>query len=268
MKPLAEAPQQKKPCLKSDCNPFPRVSSPPTMPKAKTSSTDRVICSCGCGDTVTRRTQSRHLQGHGPLMAVAGVLKTRAYFHKRGSDNSESPRPRKRQRVITPTSELWPPSAPTQQELSPLCQQDSEPTTPPPNPTPASSIDPASNVAHIALSLPWMGPADFRYNDDEDFEGSNEVNHDGTQLKSTDSTPEPEGPDMGSDESGNISESERSGTGVSDMFDMNVGLNTAECSEWTAALARQHSQAICSPVHTQRSTTLEQAILICCASSR
>ena len=51
-------------------------------PKAKTSSTDRIIYSCGCGDTVSRRMQTRHLQGHGPLMAVAGIIETRAYFHE------------------------------------------------------------------------------------------------------------------------------------------------------------------------------------------
>ena len=79
MKSSAETPHQKKLCLKSGHN-CPHIRSPSAMPKAKSRSTDRVLCACGCRDVMTRRTQTRHLQGHGPLMAVADVLKTRAYF--------------------------------------------------------------------------------------------------------------------------------------------------------------------------------------------
>lgn len=206
------------------------------MPKAKTSSTDRVLCSCGCGDTVTRRTQTRHLQGHGPLMAVAGVLKTRAYFRKHGSDDSESPPFKKRQRVVAPTLEFQLPLTPTQREPSPPCQRYSEPTTPPPNPTPALTIDPTSDAAHIALSAPWMGPADFHYNDNEDFGDLDEAGCDGTQLESTDGTPEPEGSDAGSSGDSDTSESDQSEVKVSDTYDANVDLNAAEFSKWTVVL--------------------------------
>ena len=46
-----------------------------------------------------QRQQSHHLQVCGPVMAVAEVIETRAYFCKRGIENPEPPPPQKRQRL-------------------------------------------------------------------------------------------------------------------------------------------------------------------------
>lgn len=73
-----------------------------TMPKVKTTSSDKVRCACGCGQTLSRRQQSRHLQGDGPVTAVAGVLESRAYFREERAERLESPPPRKRRRLQTP----------------------------------------------------------------------------------------------------------------------------------------------------------------------
>ena len=70
------------------------------MPKSKTTSTDRVLCSCGCGNILSRRQQTRHLQARGPVMAVAKVIEARAYFQD--TESPEPPRPHKRQRLQTP----------------------------------------------------------------------------------------------------------------------------------------------------------------------
>ena len=77
-------------------------STPPpsrTMTKGKSTSSDRVRCGCGCGCILSRQQQSHHLQAHGPVMAVAEVIETRAYFRKRGVENPEPPPPQKRQRL-------------------------------------------------------------------------------------------------------------------------------------------------------------------------
>jgi len=73
-----------------------------TMPKVKTTSSDKVCCACGCGQTLSRRQQSRHLQGNGLVTAVAGVLESRAYFREESAEHSESPPPQKRRRLQTP----------------------------------------------------------------------------------------------------------------------------------------------------------------------
>ena len=75
-----------------------------TMPKVKTTSPNKVHCTCGCGRILSRRQQSRHLQGNGPVMAVAGVLESRAYFREESAEcsSSESPPPQKRRRIQTP----------------------------------------------------------------------------------------------------------------------------------------------------------------------
>ena len=224
MKSSAETPHRKKLCLKSGQDPFPHIRYPPTNTKAKSHSTNKVLCACGCSDVVMRRTQTHHLQGHGPLMAVAGVLKTRAYFQKHSLDDTESSQLRKRQKVAAPALEFWPPS-----------QQDNKPPTSPPNPTPASATDPTSDAARIALSVPWTGPTDFRYDDDEAFEDLNEASLDEIEIEPAVSTPEPEGSDAGSDEDSDASESDPSEAGVSGMFDTNIDLNAAEYSKWAVA---------------------------------
>ena len=73
-----------------------------TMPKAKTTSSDKVRCICGCGEVLSRRQQTHHLQGNGLVTAVAGVLESRAYFRKESTERSESPPPQKRRRFQTP----------------------------------------------------------------------------------------------------------------------------------------------------------------------
>ena len=73
-----------------------------TMPKVKATSSDKVRCACGCGRILSRRQQSRHLQGDGPVTAVAGVLESRVYFREESAQHSESPPPQKRRRLQTP----------------------------------------------------------------------------------------------------------------------------------------------------------------------
>lgn len=80
-----------------------------------------------------------------------------------------------------------------------------------------------------------MGPAHFHYDDDEVFEDSNAASLDKTEFEPTISTPEPEGSDAGSDGDSDVSESDQSEAGVSDMFDTNVDLNAEEYSKWTVA---------------------------------
>lgn len=72
------------------------------MPKVKTTSPNKVRCTCGCGQILSRRQQSRHLQGNGPVTAVAGVLESRAYFCEESAERLESPPPQKRRRIQTP----------------------------------------------------------------------------------------------------------------------------------------------------------------------
>jgi len=204
------------------------------MPKAKTSSTDKILCSCGCGDVVSRRTQTRHLQAHGPLMAVAGVVETRTYFHKRDADGSESPQPRKRQRVTSLVMEPAFPVTPAQQEPSPTNLLDNEPPTPLHTLTQPSPMDPTiSKATHTALSAPWTGPTDFHYNDDEVFEDSNDVDYAGIELEPIIGIAEPDPSDLDDDE-GELSGSETGG--IPGVFDTNADLNTATYSEQTVIL--------------------------------
>ena len=85
------------------------------MPKSKTTSTDRVLCSCGCGNILSRRQQTRHLQARGPVMAVAKVIEARAYFQD--TESPEPPQPHKRQRLQTPV--LTDDSLPSTKEQEP-----------------------------------------------------------------------------------------------------------------------------------------------------
>ena len=202
-----------------------------------TKSTDKVLCACGCGDTLTRRQQTRHLQAHGPLMAVAGVIRTRAYFRTQDVDGSESPQPRKRQRVTTPTLEFLPPLTPAR-ERGPTPLFENIPPTPSLVPAPALPRDSAiSEAACTGLSVPWAGTACFRYDDSEVFEDSNDVNYKGVQFEPISDTAESESSstdtDLSSDSDlNNDSESDGSETGeVPDVFDTNADLNAGEYSE-------------------------------------
>ena len=145
------------------------------MPKAKTASTDRVLCACGCGKNLSRRQQTRHLQACGPVMAVAKIIETRAYFHERDTESSESSRPRKFRRLRTPMLTDDSPLLPVQQEQSYTAPQDIMPQHHSPSPTPPPQSTIVSRAAHEALSAPWTGPADFRYSDDDVFENSNDA---------------------------------------------------------------------------------------------
>lgn len=161
-------------------------------------------------------------------MAVAGVIETRAYFRKRGAENAESPQPWKRQRLQTST-----PEDDTRQSYTPAPNVTPQDPSPPPAPAPLSGV--ISTAAREALSVPWAGPADFRYGDDDDFEDSNDVNGETVhpvpivgpaELGNSDTDSET---DMDSDDDGGSS---RSSMGeVPDTFDTNTDLNAAEYSE-------------------------------------
>jgi hypothetical protein len=134
------------------------------MSKAKAHSSNTVLCSCGCGDNVSKRMQTHHLQGRGPVMAVVGVIETKAYFRKRGAEAPESPWPQKHQRVIVPVLDT------PDNVLLVL--------SPPMTVDPPSGNLLASEAAQTALSGPWTGPADFRPSDDNVFEDSNDISND------------------------------------------------------------------------------------------
>ena len=197
------------------------------MPKAKETPSSTVRCSCGCGDNVSKRTQTRHLQGRGPVMAVAGVIEAKAYFRKRGAEAPESLSPQKRQRVAISTPESCLPQT--------LSQEQCLPDSAPPAPSPALPVDPVtSKAARTALSTPWTGPAGFCYGDDEVFEGSNDIANDTVRLdpiiEDTCAESESSDTDSGTD----IDDDESSGSdmeGVPDIFETNADLNEAEHSE-------------------------------------
>jgi len=144
---------------------FSLCSLPPlafvTMPKSKSS--EKVLCSCGCGTRVSRRTQTRHLQGNGPTLALAEVFETRDYFGTTYANSSGvghsvgEVHPPKRCRIATPDPR------------SPLAQ-------PSPRPTsnlngPSRSDTPAINPDDV-LAGRWTGHSDG--DDSEDgigFEG-------------------------------------------------------------------------------------------------
>jgi hypothetical protein len=166
-------------------------------------------------------------------MAVAGIIETRAYFRKQDADDSEPPRPRKRQRVVTPMPEFLPPLVPAQRELSPAHPPDNELLTPSPAPAPASSVNPTTRrVVRTALSSSWAGPADLHYDDDETFEDSNDVGHRGIQLEPIVSPVESESSDTDSDaEDGDFDLNRSEIDEGPDIFDTDVDLNATEHSE-------------------------------------
>lgn len=203
------------------------------MPKAKTNSSDRVHCACGCGAVLSRRQQTRHLQARGPVMAVAGVIETRAYFHKQDMENPDSVQPRKRRKLRIPTPEGDPPQQPTERATAPV---DITPQDPSPSPTttPLTSGDQnISRAAHAALSAPWSGLANTCGGDNDILEVSNDVDFrvpqpapvsDSTELSSSDTDLDSDvdcdgasGPDVGE---------------VPDIFETNADLNTEEYSEY------------------------------------
>lgn len=193
------------------------------MPKAKTNSTDRVRCACGCGNVLSRRQQTRHLQARGPVMAVAGVIETRAYFHKRDPESPELVQPRKRQKLQTPTPE----GDSAQQPMEQVTPQDYSPSA-----TPALPRNPdISRVAYMALSTPWSGLADFRGGDDDIFEDSNDIDYEAPQPTPVSDPTELESSDTDSDLDVGASESDRGE--VPDIFETNADLNTEEYSEYT-----------------------------------
>jgi len=207
-------------------------------PKAKTSSSDRVVCSCGCGEVLSRRTQTRHLQGCGPTTAVAGIIEARAYFRKRSIEDPESPRPRKRQRhqVSGPNDDTLS-TRPIEEAPGDNPQLDAAPPDPlsPPalDPTPESLA--ISQATCNALSTPWTGPADFRDVDGEVFDDSNDAGIKTAQPAPVTAPTEPESSDT---------DSEAGGDGIGpdgadeepDVFETHAELNTAEYSESTDAL--------------------------------
>ena len=205
-------------------------------PKAKTSSSDKVVCACGCGKVLSRRTQTRHLQACGPVMAVAEVIETRAYFGKRGAEGPESPQPQKRQRLRNSELDnrnLLPTPTPEASGYTP--PQAVAPPNPLPSPTPAPS-PPSKNLvvsqaAHEALSAPWTGPADFRYGDDKVFEDSNDTNGE-TALPVLIAGPtESEGSDTDSEgDDDGIGSSRTNVEDIPDIFEADADLNAEEYS--------------------------------------
>ena len=203
------------------------------MPKGKSTSTDIVICSCGCGDALSRRQQTRHLRARGPVMAVAQVIETRAYFHEQDTESPEPPRPRKRQRLQTPMldDDLLRPPEWRERGCTPppdIVQRDPSPS-PSQAPTPLPRNPVVSKVAHEALYVPWTGSVDFHYGDDDIFEDPND--------EPAQPTPGPvelsgSGSDSDTDaDDENAGSSESDTREVSDIFETNADLNAAEHSE-------------------------------------
>ena len=130
---------------------------------ATSRSSETVLCSCGCGEHVSRRTQTRHLQGKGPTLALAEMFERRSYFGTGHMDDSGidglggDVRPPKRRRVATPDPRPPPIQSPTQP--APNLDAPSMPN--------ASAID-----TDDILASRWMGRNDIGDPDnDVDFEG-------------------------------------------------------------------------------------------------
>ena len=89
----------------------------------KSKSSQKILCSCGCCAQVTRRTQTRHLQGNGPTLALAEMFETRNYFATEGTNNARVGRlggdvhPPKRRRIAPP--EPGPPLSDTSPQVMP-----------------------------------------------------------------------------------------------------------------------------------------------------
>ena len=76
----------------------------------KSKSSQKILCSCGCRTHVTRRTQTRHLQGNGPTLALAEMFETQNYFGTAGTSDTRAghfsgdTRSSKRHRITSPES--------------------------------------------------------------------------------------------------------------------------------------------------------------------
>ena len=130
---------------------------------SKSKSSKQVLCSCGCTMYVSRRTQTRHLQGKGPTLALAGVFETRSYF---GTTPTNGPgaghldgeaRPSKRRRIAT-LDPGPPPSQPSPQ--------------PTPDPDGSLLLDVPPIIPDELLARRWTGHRDSGDSDDNiSFEG-------------------------------------------------------------------------------------------------
>ena len=212
-------------------------SSSHYMPKVKTTSTDRVRCSCGCGEFLSRRQQTRHQQGRGPVMAVAKVIEARAYFRERDTESPEPPQPRKRRRLQTPVLGDDSSQPPTQRGRGCTPLSDIEQRDPPPSPAPAPAPlprDPAvSNAAREALSAPWAGPVGLRYDNDDGFESTSDTSREPTHPVPGPAELESSDMDSDTDTDGDGCGSSKPNMGdISDIFETNADLNTAEYSEY------------------------------------
>jgi len=129
---------------------------------AKSKSSEKVLCSCGCKGHISQWTQTRHLQGNGPTLALAEMFETQNYF---GATHSNPPRtvcldedvhPSKRRRiaVVDPMPSLTPPPPQPVPDLDPLL------------PPGTSAID-----SDEILAGRWAGCGGVDADDDIEFEG-------------------------------------------------------------------------------------------------
>ena len=208
-------------------------SSSYLMPKAKTASTDRVLCACGCGKTLSRCQQTRHLQACGPVMAVAKVIETRAYFHEQCTESTESSQPHKFRRLQTPMLADDSPLLPVQQAQGYTAPQDIMPQHHSPSPTPPPQSTVVLRAACKALSAPWTGPADFHYGDDDVFKNSNDAGSETTQHVPIPNPAELESSDTDEDADEDASDIrlDRSSVEIPDIFETNADLDAEEYSE-------------------------------------
>jgi len=163
-------------------------------------------------------------------MAVAGVIRTKKYFHKQDTETPKLPEPRKRLRV-SPTPEPSLPQTPMEEEGN--CMAAPDPPIWTPSPPPSNGPVATAAAVQTALSTPWAGSTDFQYNDDDTFEDSNDVDYEGVQLEPTiDETLELESSDSDSDVGNSDFESNTSDTDEEpDPFETNADMNAAEHSK-------------------------------------
>jgi hypothetical protein len=169
-------------------------------------------------------------------MAVAGVIETRAYFRRQRTTGCSNPDlPRKHKRLETPQ--------PADDDSPMLSSEDFGhlPPDPSQSPTLNSIPDPSSSprnsaisgIVHKALSFPWAGPVDLRY-EDKNPEDSDDVSCRTTQpipAPGSDTEPRSSDVDFSEADDSEVEFGESSAGRFPDIFETDADLNATEYSE-------------------------------------